>query len=1336
VPEGLLASAAVGAQRSEVVAARTQVLARLRERSARVVHEYATVPLLALEIGADALPELAASPRVRRVMLDTLNAPLLATSVPLIEGDQLWARDIDGTGVTVAILDTGVDATHPFLAGKVVAEACFSTTAPASLTLCPSGGSRQIGAGAAVPCQFTDCWHGTHVAGIAAGNGDQAGQTFSGVAKNVTIIAVQIFSRFNDTTFCGGTAPCVLAYTSDIIAGLEQVYTLRTSYNIAAVNLSLGGGTFTAPCDSEPEKPIIDSLRSVGIATVIAAGNDGARSALSAPGCISSAVSVGSTTKTGVVSSFTNMASFLSVMAPGGSIVSSVPGGGYATASGTSMATPHVTGALALLKQGDPGVTIAGAVAALQQTGVPVPDLRLGGTVTKPLIQASEALSRLVPPAVVAVSPAVGQPGATLTTTVTGTMFAPEATVSFGAGVTVNSVVFMSAQQLTAGITVAAGAASGPRTVTVTNPGGASGARSGAFTVQAALADLVQTVGALPASVGSGATVSLSDTVTNQGASTAGASTTRYYLSTDAVKSSDDILLAATRAVPALAPGEASTGSISLTMPVTVTAGTYFVLACADDLAAVAEANESNNCGASASQVQITTPPPDLVITSAGNPPLASVLASGFTVTDTIVNRGGSPAGASMIRYYLSTDTTRSSGDVMLKGVRNVPSLPGGGSSTGTVTLSTASRTVPGVYYVLACADDLFAVAEGDESNNCTASAVPMTLTAPDLFPSNVAATPAIIPVGGTVVVSDTVTNQGTGASGGSFTRYFLSSDGVKSVGDISLGVRAVPGLAPQASSTGSVTLMLSANITTGSYRLLACVDDNQMVYESVEANNCAIAPTSVVIGASAADLVESAITTGAVTVAPGGSLSVTDTVTNQGLVGADATTTRFYLSADTVDADDVALTETRAVPPLEAGGVSTATVSVTVPINVAPGAYFLLACADDPDSVSETDETNNCESAPVQIVGVPDLTASNVSSPPASVGVGTSFAVTDTVTNQGTATAAESTTRYYLSPGAVKGGDAVLLTGMRPVPALPPGATSASSVTIRVPDGVDTRVYFLIACADDLDVVPESNEANNCVTAGSALVVATAPSDLAAIAVTSPPAAVAIGDSFLLTDAVANRGGATASASLVHYYLSLDGLRSSGDILLKGSRAISALDAGASSSGTATVSVASSTAVGLYYVLACADDLFAVAESNERNNCIASTTQVQIAAPDLVETFVSDPPATISAGDVFAVTDTVLNQGTEPSHSFFIRYYLSTDGLRTSGNVLLQGYRAVSSLPMGAPSSGTATVTVPSATLPGVYYVLACADDTQYVYESNEPNNCLSSSLPVAIGP
>src|SRR5262249_49098603 len=204
-------------------------------------------------------------------------------------------------------------------------------------------------------------------------------------------MAVQVFSKFTAVADCGlFNTPCVGAYTSDLIAGLERVYAVHGTRNIASVNLSLGGGSFTAPCDGEPEKPIIDSLRAVGIATVIAAGNDGSRSALSAPGCISSAISVGSTTKTSVLSSFSNIAAFLSVLAPGSSIVSSVPGGGYATASGTSMATPHVTGVMALFKQGDPGATITEAVAALQQTGVPVPDLRLGGTLTKPLVQASE----------------------------------------------------------------------------------------------------------------------------------------------------------------------------------------------------------------------------------------------------------------------------------------------------------------------------------------------------------------------------------------------------------------------------------------------------------------------------------------------------------------------------------------------------------------------------------------------------------------------------------------------------------------------------------------------------------------------------------------------------------------------------------------------------------------------------------------------------------------------------------------------------------------------------------------------------------------------------------
>ena len=228
----------------------------------------------------------------------------------------------------------------------------------------PTARAEQTGAGAGRPCNASGCEHGTHVAGIAAGRGAD----FSGMAPDADIIAVQVFSRFTGAA-CGGQAACVASFTSDQIRALDFVQQLAATRAVAAVNMSLGGGRSTTACDTDITKPVIDQLRAAGVATVIASGNDGFRDSVSFPGCISSAVTVGATTKQDTLADFSNCGPQVDLHAPGVGINSSIPGGRFAAFSGTSMATPHVAGAFAALRSRGPAVSIDQIETALKQSG-------------------------------------------------------------------------------------------------------------------------------------------------------------------------------------------------------------------------------------------------------------------------------------------------------------------------------------------------------------------------------------------------------------------------------------------------------------------------------------------------------------------------------------------------------------------------------------------------------------------------------------------------------------------------------------------------------------------------------------------------------------------------------------------------------------------------------------------------------------------------------------------------------------------------------------------------------------------------------------------------------
>ena len=354
------------------VAAR--VLARVSRQSR--ARTFDSLPVVALTIDRADYDALLASPDVASIRADKLRKPLLSESVPLVGAPTAWAAGATGTGWAVAVVDTGVDKAHTFLAGKVVSEACYSTTDPAwsATSVCP-GGVDGTGAGTGMPCDasISGCAHGTHMAGIAAGKS----ASFSGVAKDASLIAIQTYSKINSAAFCSpDPAPCVGAFDSDVLDGLERVYALRTTYNIGAALLALGSDSYASTCDtSVPDyKSAIDLLRSVNIPTVVSSGNSSSSETMQAPACVSTAISVGATSKADVLESYTNRSPVLKLLAPGTGIFSPAPGGGFSSFTGTSMAAAHVAGAWAILRQKTPTATVTTLLGALTSTGKPITD--------------------------------------------------------------------------------------------------------------------------------------------------------------------------------------------------------------------------------------------------------------------------------------------------------------------------------------------------------------------------------------------------------------------------------------------------------------------------------------------------------------------------------------------------------------------------------------------------------------------------------------------------------------------------------------------------------------------------------------------------------------------------------------------------------------------------------------------------------------------------------------------------------------------------------------------------------------------------------------------------
>ncbi|HVQ28321.1 MAG TPA: CARDB domain-containing protein, partial [Vicinamibacteria bacterium] len=382
-------------------------------------------------------------------------------------------------------------------------------------------------------------------------------------------------------------------------------------------------------------------------------------------------------------------------------------------------------------------------------------------------------------------------------------------------------------------------------------------------------------------------------------------------------------------------------------------------------------------------------------------------------------------------------------------------------------------------------------------------------------------------------------------------------------------------------------------------------------------------------------------------------------------------------------------------------------------------GSYYLVARVDSDGVVPETNEGTNTRTA-VVAVGA-DLSVSALTGP-ASGGAGLTVVVNDTTKNLGAGAAATSLTQFFLSTNTVFDGTDLLL-GSRVAPALAAGGTSTMATSLVIPGGTASGNYYVVARADGEGVVPETNEANNT----RALNVAVGP-DLAVTAL-SAPAKAGPGATIEVTESTKNQGGGAAGPTATQFFLSVNGSLEASDVLL-GSRAIPALEPGATSGAPTSLTLPPNTPAGAYYILARADGEGMVPETNETNN---TTRRALVAVGADLAVVTLTAPASAGVGATITVGDTTTNQGGGSAGPTVTRFYLSRNTTWDASDVSL-GSRGVPSLAPDASSVGSTPLLIPADTVGGSYYMLARADDASAVAETNEANN--TRSVAVLVGP
>ena len=693
-----------------------------------------------------------------------------------------------------------------------------------------------------------------------------------------------------------------------------------------------------------------------------------------------------------------------------------------------------------------------------------------------------------------------------------------------------------------------------------------------------------------------------------------------------------------------------------------------------------------------------------------------------------ITNAGSAVLNYVDFGYYLSNDAIYDLSDVLIWNSSTSILMPSDYEYTPSINYTIPISTPPGTYYIIYYADRNNVYIESNETNNFVVddfnvTAVPVPGSDLDIITSGTTVSHTIIGDSTLFAGNITIDNIGTIPASSSNCAVYLSSNTIYDSGDILLTTIASGIVNSSPNVNVPFTCYLPAGTPPGNYYLIYYVDYDSLVTETFETNNTIAKAITVVTSDNDVKMIPNTFPND--TILSNVSTTYTYWVKNFSNNGFYGGTVHYLLSADTIpDLSDFEIGNT-ALSLIDIGESPYKTVNLTIPASTPDGYYYFIYYVDMPDIYGETNEYNNYRVVQFYLkTPLPDLEVQDyllITPVKVASGATSSSTFEGKIRNTGEISASSSQLRYYISTDTVPDVSDYILGTSSGTTLNVSASYSARNLNGLVYSSVSPGNYFLIQYADPDNLVAELDENNN--IQFYSITIYPLYTDLITTHVTLDNDSIPVGRLLNIQSGVKNDGTKIpGSTHYFNYFLSTDTLFDAGDMQLYSGTISINLAPGSTSNINQNITIPN-VAPGDYYILGFSDAFSAITEPDEINNIFHTSIKIAPQTFDFFHDIIGIVSDTLIPSETCQVMGELFNSGNNKPSSVAIHFYLSTDTLYNSGDVLLYNTN-VTNLNFESSLSYYHSFGIATNLTSGNYYLLYMVDITNVFNEVDENNN------------